>query len=97
MPVSFDECFQTVPEWSPPSDFDDFWKSSIQELKSFPIQSQSKTQFRGSIIRESQAEISFSEWKALGYDSGSTEVNCQVSSPSYKSNVSQCAGKGYLP
>jgi cephalosporin-C deacetylase len=62
MPVSFDECFQTVPEWLPPSDYDDFWKSSIQELKSFPIQSQSKTQFRGSIIRESQAEISFNSF-----------------------------------
>lgn len=62
MAVSFDECFQTVPEWAPPSDFEDFWKANLQELKAFPIQSQSKTHFRGSIIRESQADISFNSF-----------------------------------
>jgi cephalosporin-C deacetylase len=62
MAANFDECFQTVPAWNPPGDFDEFWKESIQELKKFPIQSQSKTIFKGSIIRESQAEISFNSY-----------------------------------
>ncbi|WCL48015.1 acetylxylan esterase [Leptospira sp. GIMC2001] len=62
MPANFDECFQTVPDWNPPSDFEKFWKDSIQELKDFPIQSQSKTLFKGSIIRESRADISFNSY-----------------------------------
>lgn len=62
MPANFDECFQTIPEWNPPSDFTEFWDKNIQELKDFPIQSQTKTIFKGSIIRESQAEISFNSY-----------------------------------
>lgn len=62
MPANFDECFQTIPDWKPPADFDEFWKTSIQELKSFPIQSQSKSMFKGSIIRESQSEVSFNSY-----------------------------------
>jgi cephalosporin-C deacetylase len=62
MPANFDECFQTVPEWKPPTDFESFWKDAIGELKNFPVQSQSKSIFKGSIIKESQAEISFNSY-----------------------------------
>ena len=43
------------------------------------------------------ALLSFSEWQGMGYDAGSRKVNCEISSPTYKSNVAQCAGRGYLP
>lgn len=62
MPANFDECFQTVPDWNPPDDFEEFWEQSIRELKNFPIQSHTKTQFKGSIIFESQADISFNSY-----------------------------------
>lgn len=62
MAANFDTCFQTIPEWNPPSDFEQFWENAIRELKQYPIQSQSKSLLKGSFIKESQSEISFNSY-----------------------------------
>lgn len=62
MAISFDECFQTYPPFSPPADLDDFWAESIRELKGFPVKNQTKALLKGTILKETIYDISFQSY-----------------------------------
>ncbi|PJZ70570.1 acetylesterase [Leptospira perolatii] len=65
MAISFDECFQTYPPFSPPADLEEFWSESIKELKGFPIKNQTKALLKGTILKETIYDISFQSYRGI--------------------------------
>ena len=72
--LTFDECYQTFPELTTPDDFEEFWKASIKELKSFPVKLEDTVPLKGQHLKETVHSISFQGY--LNYKKYLSLVSC---------------------
>ncbi|MEQ8352578.1 MAG: acetylxylan esterase [Leptospiraceae bacterium] len=56
---TFDDCYQALPELTPPRNLDKFWQDLILNLKRLPVEPQQKLVLKKSFGKESLSDIAF--------------------------------------